>query len=262
MKTVHFLRTPLSGYNGKIPFIVTELISRLRAIGAADVEGIFRLSASAVALNGMLASLDRGRTACVSECSDPILLSCALKAYFRELAEVDPLITLQLSAESAALIGSANEAQAMQQVVDQIAAMDSARRHTIAFLLLYLHEVGERSDSNKMSFANIAICFAPNILAYGGGNEQALALASNGICRHLIAEAVRIFGGAQFAPELLMTPSEVFLMTCADYDPKTVELVKRRWLARTTSLIPFAPRGWFEDTAFRRPTRECAADSC
>ena len=40
----HFFSMPLSSYRGKIPFIITDLISRLESMQADQQEGIFRLS--------------------------------------------------------------------------------------------------------------------------------------------------------------------------------------------------------------------------
>ena len=134
--------------------------------------------------------------------------------------------------------------------------MESERIYTIGYLLLYLHEVGENSENNKMNYGNIAICFAPNILAFRSGNEQANALASNNICKFLIREAKNIFGHLNFTDDLFLSQLDVFLLTCSNYDLKTVEFIKRRWMARTNSYIPFTPIDWFEDPNFKRPTRK------
>ena len=57
----HFFTKSLAEYEGKVPFIVTDLIKEMEVLGSAKYEGIFRLSAQKSTVENLCLMLDKNR---------------------------------------------------------------------------------------------------------------------------------------------------------------------------------------------------------
>ena len=89
-------------------------------------------------------------------------ISSLLKMYFRELPE--PLMTFEYYDIFIAAQCVTEEDARLEKIRKVISYLPASHRILLARLFAFLHRVADRSDLNKMRPANLAICFAPNLL--------------------------------------------------------------------------------------------------
>ena len=160
----HFLSLSFDEYGSKIPFPIHATIDKLRKINAKDIPGIFRLNGSSSETSKLLHELDEGEVK-NWDCYNGIVIACALKSYFREVAKFDPLLSFDLYDLLVAFADIPDQNVVLDRIEKIIMDLSVNRLLSLAYLMNYLHEVGENSDVNKMTYTNLAICFAPNILS-------------------------------------------------------------------------------------------------
>eukprot|EP00051_Salpingoeca_urceolata_P010594 m.129930 g.129930 ORF g.129930 m.129930 type:complete len:580 (+) comp16772_c0_seq1:283-2022(+) len=155
-----------------IPIIVLRAAAFVEANGL-DVEGIFRRSASAVKMKQLKAAVNEGRPVDFEALGNVHLAAVALKTFLRELAE--PLLTFELYDQFLALDGMAGEErlEAGRQCLSQLPPRNLA---VLDFLCRFLAKIVKHQETNKMTVANLAVVFGPNLL----WSRQAANLADLG----------------------------------------------------------------------------------
>ncbi|KAH0795984.1 RhoGAP domain containing protein [Histomonas meleagridis] len=250
----HYLQMTFNEYGDKIPYVMKLLIERLRELDAKNVPGIFRLSGSSVNISRLLNEIDTLHVKDWS-CYNQIEVACALKSYLREIAKKDPLMTYELY-DLIVAVGNIPDQEIVLERIKKICLdLSPSRYKTLAYLMDFLHEIGENSEVNKMTYGNLAICIAPNILASEIADKQTILLESpmqNKVVTILIEHSPEIFGNVSFTSDDFYYSKE---MNDA-LDSSSVGLIKERWKIRTNTSIPFAPAIFFEDHNFKRPTRK------
>ena len=142
----------------ELPVIVTTALSTLRAKNAQQLEGIFRIAGEYSYLTQMKSLFDRWKAD-----DDPVQLdkydsfdiASLLKQWFRELPE--PVLTYPIYDKYVATDDDVN-------FEEFLADLPPLNRRVVLAVMGFNVELTKFSDSNKMTPANIAICWGPTIL--------------------------------------------------------------------------------------------------
>ena len=169
----YFTRLP-EEFGGKIPFIVTDLVDRLKELKAEETVGVFRLNGSQSDLAEICALLDKGRIKDWSKYTNVNTVANALKKYFRDKVSSEPFFPPSLNSELEEASKEEAEEKQLEAYKAIISKLPSARKLTLAFLVKYLREIEQHSDKNKMNFSNIAIVFAPNLFSIDSVNPKVI----------------------------------------------------------------------------------------
>lgn len=141
-----------------LPPVVGACLDYLRT--RLQCEGLFRISGSAALVEYYKDKFDQGMDVDLSACEDPHVVASLLKMWFRELPEpvvpfslYDPLTRRNLAGEAWSAF-----------LLEQVKALPRLNFLVLRSLLLFLAEVASHEADNKMSAANLATCFGPNLM--------------------------------------------------------------------------------------------------
>jgi hypothetical protein len=155
-----FLR-PLESYHGKIPFIVTDLLSRLRDLGAFSQKGIFRVAGVKSEVTALVELLDKGRVRDWSKFANLNTIAAACKRWFHDQAIDDPLIPKAVADQ---FLDIPNGEKPPEQVIREyklwMTKISTVRKLTLAYLIRALKEVSEHPEA-AMNPKNLGVVFAP-----------------------------------------------------------------------------------------------------
>ncbi|KAL8810596.1 MAG: hypothetical protein Q9223_002655 [Gallowayella weberi] len=152
-----------------IPLVVYQCLQAVDLFGL-DVEGIYRLSGSAMHLSKLRAIFDNDPSQVdfrnpESFFHDVNSVAGLLKQFFRDLP--DPLLThqhFQNFIEAARIDDDVTRRDSLHAIVNSLPDPNYA---TLRALTLHLHRVQEHSAANRMNAGNLAICFGPTLMGTG-----------------------------------------------------------------------------------------------
>mmetsp|Transcript_11826 Transcript_11826/g.20239 ORF Transcript_11826/g.20239 Transcript_11826/m.20239 type:complete len:788 (+) Transcript_11826:52-2415(+) len=152
----------------ELPEIVPKCIEYIEE-RALDVEGIFRLSGSAVLIQEYKQKFDNGEDVSFENESDPHAVAGLFKLYFRELPA--PVMTWEhyddfIIAES--ITNEGLRLRYLRYLIDN--KIPAISRALLRRLVSFLRRVNEHSEVNKMPIHNIATVFGPNLLRQKNAN--------------------------------------------------------------------------------------------
>ncbi|KAL8675254.1 MAG: hypothetical protein Q9168_000375 [Polycauliona sp. 1 TL-2023] len=158
-----------------IPMVVYQCLQAVELYGL-DVEGIYRLSGSAMHISKLRAIFDNDPSQVDfrnPECffHDVNSVAGLLKQFFRELP--DPLFThqhFQNFIEAAHIDDDVTRRDSLHAIVNSLPDPNYA---TLRALTLHLHRVQEHSAANRMNSGNLAICFGPTLMGTGSNIADA-----------------------------------------------------------------------------------------
>ncbi|KAL8807363.1 MAG: hypothetical protein Q9182_000702 [Xanthomendoza sp. 2 TL-2023] len=135
-----------------------------------DVEGIYRLSGSAMHISKLRAIFNNDSSQVdfrnpESFFHDVNSVAGLLKQFFRDLP--DPLLThqhFQNFIEAARIDDDVTRRDSLHAIVNSLPDPNYA---TLRALTLHLHRVQEHSAANRMNAGNLAICFGPTLMGTG-----------------------------------------------------------------------------------------------
>ncbi|CDW54547.1 rac GTPase activating protein 1 [Trichuris trichiura] len=146
-----------------IPKMVIDLVNEIECRGL-DYAGLYRVPGPESKVKNLLYKFlyERGRPN-VRTISDVAVLTGCLKKFFQQL--VEPLIPFTSRDEfmSIAVQDIGLRAQ-MKRIHKEIVELPLPSQHTLAFLLIHLQKVSERSETNKMTISNLARVFGPTVV--------------------------------------------------------------------------------------------------
>jgi len=155
-------RRPLQqvvAHDGKqLPNIVTTVLSALRARNAQQLEGIFRIAGEYKYLTQMKALFDRWEKThppVALDNYDSFDIASLLKQWFRELPE--PVLTYALYDKYVRNDDDIDFAEFLSDI-------PLLNRRVLLAVMTFNVELTKFSESNKMTPANVAICWGPTIL--------------------------------------------------------------------------------------------------
>lgn len=138
-----------------LPVLMIKCITYVKERGI-DKEGIFRLSGSAVAIEGFKRAFNEGQDVDLNNCLDIHVVCGLLKQFLRELRE--PLLTFDLYD---IFLETGCQLEAVKSVLSRLPEVNV---RVLKYLLGFLSEVASHSATNKMPMHNLATVFAPNLL--------------------------------------------------------------------------------------------------
>ncbi|KAL8953967.1 MAG: hypothetical protein Q9222_000177 [Ikaeria aurantiellina] len=158
-----------------IPLVVYQCLQAVDLFGL-DVEGIYRLSGSAMHLTKLRALFDNDASQIdfrnpENFFHDVNSVAGLLKQFFRDLP--DPLLThehFQAFLEVAHIDDDVTRRDSLHAIVNSLPDPNYA---TLRALTLHLHRVQEHSGANRMNAGNLAICFGPTLMGTGSNIADA-----------------------------------------------------------------------------------------
>jgi len=147
----------LAGKDRLIPAFLEKSIEFVEE-NALDLEGIFRLSASAMQLHLEKEKINHGLEISFDKMTDPSLAASIIKAFLIEIPE--PLPTYQFISEVEKLPLNDSSCDAIKNLLKGIPSCNSA---TFLRILECLNKVVQHVDKNKMTVSNLTIVFSQSI---------------------------------------------------------------------------------------------------
>lgn len=150
-------------HESKIPSIVSKTISYLDQHGL-EIEGVFRHSGSPSLTEHYRDEFEIGLEPDFTDCNDPHTVAALLKQFFRDLPE--PLLTFDNYSKfiEIASIKETPTDEKVKQVFALVETLPPEHQIILKHLLSFLNRVSRLSDLNKMTVANLAMVFGPNLL--------------------------------------------------------------------------------------------------
>ncbi|XP_023343740.1 rho GTPase-activating protein 8 isoform X2 [Eurytemora carolleeae] len=161
-------------HQAAIPPVMTKCIDFLSHPDCLETEGIFRRSASAVLVKELQAKIDKGDNV-EFETQDVHIAAVLLKTFLRELSH--PILTYQLF-ESVLHFNDLAKELRMSYCRDLVIKKLPDQNYVVLkFLVEFLSLVVDRCDMNKMTAANLAVVFGPNLC---WSNDKSMSLSHIG----------------------------------------------------------------------------------
>ena len=261
----HFFQMAPESFHGKIPFIVTDLITELRRRNCEDAVGIFRLNGSDTQTRELCDALDKGK---VTDWSpyDIHTVSTALKRYFRQMAETEPLVPMESYDCIIAVVNIRDTMNSMDindSIVEKLAKvieqMPKIRMLTLGYLCKFLVEIAAKKEVNKMNEQNIAICFAPNILTMPDLPPTEIAEQSklaNTAFQLILENFDKIFPNFHVDESMYCNEDDFSLFNAPPFNVVHIQTQIFRCNFRRNHIIPFVPLCRLVDAdVFQRPAR-------
>ncbi|EAX91197.1 RhoGAP domain containing protein [Trichomonas vaginalis G3] len=239
-----FTRLP-EQFGGKIPFIVTDLVSRLRELNAINEVGLFRLNGSQADINEIIAKLDKGKIADWSKYSNVHTLANCLKKYFRDKVEKTPFFPATFN-NTLEQLSTKSEPEVTSGLREIILQLPKARIYTLAFIGKFLVDLKQNNAKNKMNASNIAIVIGPNFFNFD-------PKITNILFCNLLQHYDEIFNGFEVTEQLFLTDEDMEIIAAPPIDTNgLLEIIT----LRKSSVIPYVPSYVLNDPNVSLPTRK------
>ncbi|KAJ8247712.1 hypothetical protein GJAV_G00249440 [Gymnothorax javanicus] len=173
-----------------VPLVMRDTIGFLKEHGL-QTEGIFRRSANVNLVKNIQHKYNSGEEVNFSELADVHLAAIILKKFLRELPE--PLLTYKLY-NSIVNFHNVESSSQVREIREMLNTLPEENYASIKFLILFLVQVSELCEVNKMNNNNLAVVFGPNLL---WGRDAAMTLSAigpiNNFTRTLLDQHIEIF---------------------------------------------------------------------
>ncbi|KAG0366976.1 Rho GTPase-activating protein 21 [Gamsiella multidivaricata] len=147
-----------------VPMVVELCIKAIEARGLATA-GIYRVSGHMASIQNLKRAFNEGANdiaRLVEKEPDINTIAALLKLYFRELREPLMLFDFYPSFIAAADISDYNEK--LYTIKSLVHSLPEPNFSTLQYLMMHLGRIQDQYHTTKMDSANLAICFAPNLL--------------------------------------------------------------------------------------------------
>jgi len=174
-----------------IPPIMTTCIDFLSNPDCLETEGIFRRSANAVVVRELQAKVNRGESV-EFDTGDVHIAAVILKTFLRELAH--PLLTYQLYDNVLHFNDLPKESRLVYVRDLVIKKLPDQNYVVLKFLVEFLSLVIDRCDMNKMTSANLAVVFGPNLVWLSDSSMSLTSIGPiNNFTEYLFSNMHQIF---------------------------------------------------------------------
>jgi hypothetical protein len=246
---MRYFDAPPEDFHGKLPFPLTDIIGELRRRNSINVEGIFRLNGSDTDIRRLCEELNNGRVENWARYEDIHTISCALKRYFRQMSEREPLLGPEIipCLVAAMDLGTSNVEFVTQQknlLKKIIRMLNRVRQLTLGYLIQYLHEVAGNAPKNLMNPGNLGICFGPNFIGEAYVDPDSAVhdqQAINSAIAMMIEGYNQFFEGMTFSADLFVTDEDFieFSRPPVNFIHAKNQILKCQ--SRKGRIIPFVP---------------------
>ncbi|KAH0790721.1 RhoGAP domain containing protein [Histomonas meleagridis] len=250
----HFFTKRLVEYNGKVPFIVTDLIKEMKVLDSGKIEGIFRISAQKSTVENLCLLLDRNRVKNWQGYEDPHIIAGALKRYIRELSGLDPLIGEDIYDKiNTAMQCSTSDETLFTELHNLVSQGCPTRRNTLAYLMHYFNVITTEVEFNKMDASNLSIVFAPSL--YPRTDSVASGSSMKAI-EVMIKDFDKIFDAEWYGPNVEMTDEDIERSSEPEIDESdaALESVRRQLISK--SLMKLDRENLVSILGLQRPDRK------
>lgn len=256
----HFWQQPPEAYQGKIPFIVSDLIATLKKLGAEKVEGVFRLNGSDKQIKELIEVIDNGRITDWTPYSNVHTLATTLKRYFRSMATNDPIIPFRLYNNIIEIAKINAEDKLITELKGLMKKLDPGRYHTLCYLIKYLNEIASHDDINYMPAKNIAVCFGPNLIVCERPDSPD-ALSQSVLIVHVLEKMIthfkEVFEDHEDIDKYNSSPEDILALMVPPLKwSHVVNMMSRHKERLKFKTIPFVPAATVQMAAANRPTRQ------
>lgn len=178
-----------------VPLVVYQCIQAVDMYGL-EVEGIYRIPGTSSHIQEMKAMFDRDASSIdfrnpEAFRHDVNSVAGLLKQFFRELP--DPLLTKELYNEFIDAARIEDETMRRDSTHALINALPDPNYATLRALVLHLYRVKQSSDINRMSTANLGICWAPSVMGPHKGANMADASLQARVVLTILDNVLQIF---------------------------------------------------------------------
>jgi len=242
---VRFWEQPPEAYQGKLPFVVTNLIAELNNRHAERVEGIFRLNGSDSKTKGLIEMIDHGPISDWSQFDDIHTISTALKRFFRQLSKQEPLVPFRYYDQCLDAAKCSVE-ESIPKLIQITKKLDHGRYILLSYLLRFLNFISNYSTVNLMNAKNLAVCFGPNIICSDKPESPTAmqqSLLSNSALETMIEHYEKIFDPKELTEDLMCTPEDIKAFSVPPLKwSHVVHLIARNKLRTQFGTIPYIPQ--------------------
>ncbi|XP_014662655.1 PREDICTED: rho GTPase-activating protein 8-like [Priapulus caudatus] len=173
-----------------IPPVLKKITSYLEQEGLGT-EGIFRRSAVASTIRKTQEKIDEGQDVDFNVIGDINLAAVLLKKFLRELPE--PLMTFELYEDVITVEDLNKEELKVAYVRELVNKLPMVNYQLLRFICEFLDKVIQRSEDNKMTAANLAIVFGPNLIWSQSQASLSAMAPINALTRILFENFTEIF---------------------------------------------------------------------
>jgi hypothetical protein len=253
-----FFSRSLDGFGGKIPFIISDLLTRVKELDGLGEKGIFRVGGASQEIAELMCVLDNGRIRDWSRWTKVNTLATTVKRYLHDLAPTEPLIPVPLVDEFLAIAVEPDPAAVVPRYKAFLERLPRAATLTLAYLMRYFSEI-VHTPTSAMNSHNLGIvfapCFFPTDPTVSMENVKALTGRQSDAIKKLIDNLDAVFDH--------LTDLDEFLITDEDFDTLLNRPLKSRDLKRVSeltqirkkSVIPYVPSELIARKDFTLPNR-------
>lgn len=146
-----------------LPVVVTQCLHYIYDSGL-ETEGILRVPGDRTLVNKFKIEYDMGKPVDLSIAKDPHTVTSLLKLYLHDLPE--PLLTRAMHNEFLAVernpeMGEEEKAAALAALLNKLPDINKAVFWNV---MAFARALSERSDENKMTVENVALCLGPTLM--------------------------------------------------------------------------------------------------
>lgn len=145
-----------------VPNIVRDTITWLEANGAINEEGLFRVPGQMTIIESLKKEYDTRGTGTLDGITDVASVAGLLKLYLRELPE--PLLVFRFYSTFVKIAKNPEAESRLRNLRILVNGLPEANKATVFYLLQFLSKVVANEKVNRMSAANLAMIFSPNLL--------------------------------------------------------------------------------------------------
>ncbi|KAL6712586.1 Rho GTPase-activating protein [Coniothyrium glycines] len=178
-----------------VPMVVYQCIQAVDLYGL-EVEGIYRIPGTSSHIQQMKALFDSDASQVdfrnpEAFQHDVNSVAGLLKQFFRELP--DPLLTHEFYGKYIDAARIDDDTMRRDSMHALINALPDPNYATLRALVLHLHRVQQSSEINRMSTANLGICWAPSVMGPHKGNNMADAGLQARVVITILDNVLQIF---------------------------------------------------------------------
>lgn len=255
-----YFEAPPEKFNGKIPFIVSDLINEMKRRKVENIQGIFRLNGSDLRCKELIETLNNKRVTDFSQYNDINTLSTVLKRYFRKMSENGPLIPFSLYKQIVKIMDdpSAGEDQQINLIKPLLRSeMTECRLKILLYLCQFLTFIAKNESKNQMNIKNLSICIAPNIIVSETQSDGAMKESGliNNAFALILGNFEKFFDGITITEDDFMSEEDIAVLTSPKFAVSTLQHLILRCKERDNSIIPYVPYCQISNNPkYKRPT--------
>ena len=231
----NFFVIPWSAYNGKIPFILTDLVKGILARqGKSNFRGLFRESSSTTELDNFTERLSSGQLRDFPDELDALLLSNLMKRYIKSITEIEPLISQEITQQMLDIMQNNSEngvdVAAVKSIIDNL---DESHKVTLSYISYVFKQFGENPETgmNVQSFSSILGAILIPV------TDPNMYKKTPILVQFLMDHIEEIFDKSLYSEERYQTSEDInnMLMPYIDIDDLAIE-VQRRAIRESCSI--------------------------